>query len=162
MVRFRDVEEADFDSIVALNTAAERHTSPIDLPRLRLLQGLASHYKVAVAEERVVGFLLAMRERAPYENENYAWFAARYPRFVYVDRIVIGPEYAGRKIGTAFYRDLFAYSRTSGVPVIACEYSIDPLNQRSKAFHEKFGFHEVGVRRGNGAAKLISMQVASP
>jgi predicted GNAT superfamily acetyltransferase len=160
VARFRDLEEADFESIVALNAAEVRHTSPMDVARLRLLHELASHYKVAVVDGRVVGFLLAMREHTPYENENYAWFAARYPKFVYIDRIVIAWEFAGRHIGSALYKDLFAYARTSGVTVVACEYNIDPPNLPSKAFHDKFGFREVGAQRIAG--KLVSLQIASP
>lgn len=160
VARFRDAEEADFDTILAVNAAEVRHTSPMDASLLGALHRMASHHKVAVVEGRVVGFLLALREHAPYQNDNYAWFAARYPRFVYVDRIVIAVEFAGRKIGSALYRDLFAYARTSGVKFVTCEYGLDPPNPRSKAFHDRFGFEEVGVRRLDGGMKLVSMQAA--
>jgi predicted GNAT superfamily acetyltransferase len=160
LARLRNAEEADYEAIVALNAAEVRHTSPMDLERLAMLSRLSSHHKVAEVGGRVVGFLLAMREHTPYENDNYAWFAARYPKFVYIDRVVIGAEYAGRKIGTALYKDLFAYARTCGVRTIACEYNIEPLNRVSKAFHDRFGFRAVGMQRVAGGARLVSLQVA--
>lgn len=159
IARFRDLVETDYETVVALNAAEVQHTSSMDLSRLKLLHELASHYKVAVVDGRLVGFLLAMREHTPYENENYCWFAGRYPKFVYIDRIVIAPEFAGQAIGTALYRDLFAYARTSGVSIIGCEYNIDPPNLLSKAFHAKFGFREMGTQRVG--ERLVSLQVAT-
>lgn len=160
LARLRNAEEMDFETLVALNAAEVRHTSPMDASGLALLNRLSSHHKVAEVDGRVVGFVLAMREHTPYENDNYAWFAARYPKFVYIDRIVIASEFVGRKIGTALYRDLFAYARTCGVRTVACEYNIEPLNRVSKAFHDKFGFRPVGMQRKAGGSGLVSYQVA--
>lgn len=161
LARLRNAEEPDLDSIVALN-AVVRHTNPIDKPRLASLHRLSSHHRVAEVDRRIVGFLLAMRERTPYGDEGYDWFAVRYPKFVYIDRVAVAPEFAGRKIGTGLYRDVFAYARTCGLGAVACEYSIDPPNPPCKVFHDRFGFQEVGVRRVAGAVKLVSMQVAHP
>ena len=108
----------------------------------------------------VAGFLLAMREHAGYANPNYDFFAARYPVFLYVDRIVITPEYAGLKLGTRLYEALFERARLHGVPVLTCEYNIEPPNDASRRFHDKFGFREIGTQWLDGGGKRVSLQAA--
>ena len=155
-----DTREADFGAILRLNDAEVRQTSAMDLERLRELHALSSYHRVACIDGAVVAFLLAMRESAPYENENFAWFASRYGTFIYVDRIVVRSEFARLGIGTSLYRDLFALARASSAGTVVCEYNIEPLNQPSRAFHETFGFREVGRQRVAGGSKLVSLQAA--
>ncbi len=153
---------ADFDAIVALNEAAVQHTSAMDVQRLRNLHALSAYHKVATVDGQVAAFLLAMRENAPYPNENYGFFAARYAVFLYVDRIVVDPSCAGLKLGTLLYRDLFDYARAQAVPAITCEYNIEPPNEPSRRFHDRFGFSEVGAQWLDGGRKRVSLQAATP
>ena len=41
-------------------------------------------------------FLLAFDQSAQYDSPNFLWFRSRYPRFVYVDRIVVVSSARGR------------------------------------------------------------------
>ena len=161
MSLIRDASKDDFDRIVALNDAVVQETSAMDVTRLHQLHALAWHHRVAVVDGVVAGFLLAMRDGAAYANDNFAWFAARYPRFVYVDRIVVDAAASGRGVGRRLYDDLFARSRADGVGIVACEYNLEPPNPASKAFHDRFGFAEVGQQRVAGGSKLVSLQVAT-
>lgn len=161
MSLIRDAGEDDFDRIIALNDAVVQETSAMDVARLRQLHALAWHHRVAVVDGEVAGFLLAMRDGAAYVNDNFAWFAARYPRFVYVDRIVVDAAASGRGIGRQLYDDLFARSRADGVGIVACEYNLEPPNPASKAFHDRFGFAEVDQQRVAGGSKLVSLQIAT-
>jgi len=160
MTHIRDMVEPDFASIVSLNDAEVQQTSPMDLGRLRLLVAMASYCKVAVVEGQVAAFVIALREGASYENGNYTWFAARFPRFLYVDRIVVSAGFSGHRIGTRLYGDMFELARSHGIGVITCEYNIQPPNPSSRAFHDKFGFREVGTHWVAGGTKLVSLQVA--
>ena len=159
-ILIRDAVEADFECIVRLNAAQEQQTSAMDLARLRHLHGLCSHHRVAETSGHVGAFLLAMRSGAAYENDNFNWFTAQVGDFIYVDRIVVSHELAGLGIGSALYRDLFAHCRTMAIPAITCEYNIDPPNPASRAFHDKFGFRELGTQRVSGGSKLVSLQAA--
>jgi uncharacterized protein len=143
-----------------LNAAVVQQTSPMDLARLREIAQLASHHTVAEVEGRVAAFLLAMREGARYQNDNYAWFAARYVQFFYVDRIVVGADFAGLKIGHRLYQDLFDRARSQGVTAITCEYNLDPPNAASQRFHDRFGFRELGQQWVANGTKRVSLQVA--
>jgi len=156
----KTADESDFDMILELNDAEEQHTSPMDLERLRSLARISAYCKVATIEKVVAAFLIAIREGAPYENDNYRWFAARCSSFLYVDRIVVAARFSRRGIGARLYDDLFAFARSQGIGTITCEYNIDPPNPVSRAFHEKYGFKELGTQWVAGGAKQVSLQAA--
>jgi uncharacterized protein len=156
----RDATEGDFDRIVELNAAVVRETSAMDLARLRQLHALAFHHRVAIVDGEVAGFLLAMRDGAAYINDNFDWFSARYPRFVYVDRIVVAAAAAGTGIGRRLYDDLFDRARQLCIGIIACEYNLEPPNPASRRFHDRFGFREVGRQHVADGTKLVSLQIA--
>ena len=160
MTCLRTIVESDFESIVRLNDAEVRQTSPMDLDRLRLLIGMSSYCKVATVEDEVAAFVIALREHAPYENDNYSWFGARFERFLYVDRIVVGAGFSGRGIGSDLYNDLFGFARTHGVGTITCEYNLDPPNPASRVFHDRFGFKELGRQWVANGTKQVSLQAA--
>lgn len=157
----RDACQPDFESILRLNDVEVEQTSPMDLERLPLLDDLSAYHKVAILDGQVAGFILAMRAGAHYANDNFSWFAARLDDFLYVDRIVVGSQFSGLKIGSGLYQDLFAYARRQGIPRITCEYNIEPPNLASRAFHDKFGFRELGTQRVAGGRKLVSLQAAA-
>ncbi|MBR7800124.1 GNAT family N-acetyltransferase [Undibacterium fentianense] len=157
----RDAVEADFPSILAINHIEEQKTSAMDGARLAELRGMAHYCLVAEIDGEVAAFVLAFREGAAYQNVNYEWFAARYPRFIYVDRIVVSRDFAGRKIGAQLYSALFADAQAKEIPYITCEYNIQPPNPASQAFHDKFGFQEVGSQWVANGSKQVSLQVAS-
>jgi hypothetical protein len=159
-VILRDAVEADFERIVEINAAEVAKTSAMDIDRLRFLHALAGYHKVAVVDGRVAAFLLAMPDGVDYPNDNYGWFAARYPRFLYVDRIVVDSAFSGLGIGSRMYRDLFEYARAQRIGTMACEYNIEPPNHASRKFHDKFGFREVGTRYVADGTKRVSMQMA--
>ena len=161
-ITLRTAAPEDFSAVVALNDVEVQQTSPMDVQRLRELAAMAIYHKVAVSDGRIAAFLLAMREGAPYQNDNYGWFASRFPRFLYVDRIVVSAEFAGCKIGSRLYEDLFDYARSQGIPAVTCEYNLQPPNPASQRFHDKFGFKEIGSQWVANGSKLVSLQAADP
>ena len=158
-MRIRDATEADFDPILALNAESVQFLSAMDAARLRQLHGEAAYRRVLAVDGRVGAFLLAFREGAGYDSPNYRWFAARYPRFLYIDRVVVASALHGRGAGRLFYEDLTAFARQSGVDLVTCEIDADPPNPRSRRFHEAWGFREVGTQHYGVHHKLVSLQV---
>ena len=159
-ISIRDVQTEDCPAIVGLNDGEVEHTSPMDLKRLSLLASLAAYFRVALSGDRVVAFLLAMKDGVPYQNDNYGWFSSRYSSFLYIDRIVVGSDFQGCGIGTLLYQDVFTFSRQTGIPMITCEINTIPPNKRSAAFHAGFGFREVGSQCFFEGRKKVSMQAA--
>jgi predicted GNAT superfamily acetyltransferase len=159
-VVIRDAQQSEFETICELNLAEVQLTSPMDATHLESLHRLACYHKVACVADSIAAFLLAMRDDAPYDNENFAWFARKYPRFIYVDRIVVSPAFKGLRIGSLLYEDLFRYARKIAVPMVTCEYNIEPPNEASRIFHDKFGFMQQGTQWVAGGTKLVSLQAA--
>ena len=160
MITIRNLNEYDFGSIVGLNDAEVQQTSQMDLDRLDQLVQMSSYCKVAVRDGQVAAFVIALREEAPYENDNYSWFASHFPKFLYVDRVVVGSDFSGLKIGSMLYKDMFQFARSHAISIITCEYNIEPPNPASRAFHDKFGFRQVGTQWVAGGSKLVSLQAA--
>lgn len=158
-LELRDAQPADFPRVLALNEESVRFLSALHRERLEHLHAEAAYHRVLVVDGQVRGFLLAFREGANYDSPNYRWFAGRYPRFLYIDRIVIGNAAQGRGAGKAFYEDLFAFARVAGVQLVTCEIDSDPPNPVSRRFHERLGFREVGSQRYGVHHKEVSLQV---
>ncbi|MBK8285137.1 MAG: GNAT family N-acetyltransferase [Ahniella sp.] len=161
MSELRLIVESDFDSILGLNDAEVQQTSPMDVTRLRSLVAMSCHAKVVTVGEQIAGFLIALRDGAPYVNDNFRWFASRFAHFLYVDRIVVGSAFSGRGIGSILYDDLFAFARTQGLDTITCEYNLVPPNPSSRAFHDRFGFTEIGTQWVSGGTKKVSLQAVA-
>jgi len=159
-VRIRDAENADFDAILALNEASVSLLSPLSQRRLAGLHAQAALHRVAEREGEVIGFLLAFREGADYDSPNYLWFAARYPQFLYVDRVVVADAARGQGVGALLYRDMFEFAAASGARLVTCEFDVDPPNPVSEQFHARFGFREVGRQWVADGRKQVSLQVA--
>lgn len=100
-------------------------------------------------------FLLAFDHAADYDSPNYLWFRDRYPRFVYVDRIVVAPAMRKHGLAKRLYEDLFRAVSDAGHDRIVCEVNSDPPNPASDAFHASLGFVEIGHAAIYGGAKTV-------
>jgi predicted GNAT superfamily acetyltransferase len=155
----RDARPADHGAVLALNLESEALMSAMDAARLSELDAMAAYLRVLEDERGVAAFLLAFREGAAYDSPNYRWFDARFPRFLYVDRIAVAGDRQGRGLGPALYADLFDFARSQDVPRVVCEYYSTPLNEASRRFHARAGFREIGSQwLANG--KQVSFQEA--
>ncbi|MGH8183177.1 MAG: GNAT family N-acetyltransferase [Rhodanobacteraceae bacterium] len=159
----RPAKPTDSQAVLALNRAFVHFLSPLTRERLVMLERQARLHIVVEEHDAVVAFLLAFREGADYDSVNYRWFAERYDRFLYVDRAVVSGSHQGTGVGQAFYRHVFEHARQTRVPVVVCEYDVEPPNPASERFHARLGFHEVGRQTITSPAgrKTVSMQLAS-
>lgn len=139
-----------------MNEAAAPAVSNVSLEEIGQLAPLCCDFTVAVVGNQIAGFMMAMRAGQPYESVNYQWFAERYEKFVYVDRIAVSPEFKGRGIGRALYDNIETFARQVA-PVLTCEVNLMPRNEESLAFHAKLGFVEVGQQDTEGGKKRVSL-----
>jgi predicted GNAT superfamily acetyltransferase len=96
---------------------------------------------------------------------NLDAFCARYPRFVYVDRIVVASSGRGRGCARRLYRDLFEHAVRAGHERVVCEVNTSPPNPASDAFHAALGFAEVGtasVYDGSRTVRYLSHPLSRP
>lgn len=135
------ISPTDEPAVLALNNAYAEELSWLQPDRLSHLIGQA-FYARRVGD--LDAFILAFDQSADYDSPNYLWFRARYPRFVYVDRIAVASHARGRGLARRIYMDLFETARLSGHDLVACEVNLDPPNPASDAFHAALGFGEAG------------------
>src|ERR1017187_1888966 len=79
-------------ALLALNNAHARELSWLEPERL---EHLVEQAFLARRIGNLDAFLLAFDQDAQYDSPNFLWFCARYPRFVYVDRIVVASSARG-------------------------------------------------------------------
>jgi hypothetical protein len=151
----REATKSDWPTILQLNVDAVHFLSPMDEAKLANWSTAATYLRVVEEGGKIAAFLLAFRKGDDYAGVNFAWFAARYDNFLYVDRIVVAPDFRGRKLADRLYDDLDAFARARDIPRITCEVNVEPPNPVSLRFHEKRGFREVG--REGYADKIVSM-----
>ena len=135
-------DEALGKALLALNNAHAQELSWLEAKRLEYLIGEAF---LARRIGRLDAFLLAFDQDARYDSPNFLWFRAHYPRFVYVDRIVVASSARGRGCARRLYDDLFEHAVLAGHDRVVCEVNSKPPNPVSDAFHAELGFVEVGT-----------------
>ncbi|TAD91394.1 MAG: GNAT family N-acetyltransferase [Alphaproteobacteria bacterium] len=129
------------DRVLALNNAFAEETSPLTAERLVELVDIACY---ARGTADASAFLIAFDQDAAYDSPNFLWFRERYPRFVYIDRVVTAAAARGRGLARALYGDLARVARGQTQDILVCEVNSDPPNPGSDAFHRALGFSEVG------------------
>jgi len=139
----RPITAADHARVLAWNEAHVELLAPLDEARLAALLGWSETAAVLTHDGRDVGFVLTFGAGTAYDSENYRWFAARNPDFVYLDRIVVDPAVRRAGLGTRVYDALEADAATRA-PVFCLEVNVDPPNDPSLAFHRARGYVEVG------------------
>lgn len=126
---------------LTLNNAHAVELSLLDAARLAQLTEAAW---LVGAVGRLDAFILAFDQSSPYDGTNFGWFRARYPRFAYVDRVVVAQHARGRGLARLLYEAVFAKARAEGLPLVTCEVNLAPPNPASDAFHATMGFVPVG------------------
>ena len=139
----RDVREHELDSVLALNNAAGPAILPLDANRLHRFFRTAEYFRVAERDGSLAGFLVGFGPDQGHDSGNHAWFRERYPRFFYIDRIVVASRRRGGGVGRAFYADVQSHAELR-YPHLACEVFLGQDNDPALLFHGSFGFREVG------------------
>jgi uncharacterized protein len=140
------------DALLALNNEHARELSWLTPERLtHLVQQAFFARRIG----QVDAFLLAFDQDADYDSPNFLWFRERYPRFVYVDRIVVTESSRGRGFARLLYRVLFAEAAQAGHVRLVCEVNSTPSNPASDAFHGALGFLEVGSTSIHDGRKTV-------
>ncbi|MEK6927488.1 MAG: GNAT family N-acetyltransferase [Nanoarchaeota archaeon] len=145
-MNIRHYRPEDLDAVLALNNAEAKWVGLEEKSFFETYQSIPQ-FNVAIDDEKVCAFLMAMGPEVEYESLNFHWFKERLPNFAYIDRVVVEPTKRNQGIASKLYQDLFA--RNSGLPIV-CEVAINPPNQESIQFHEKRGFRGMGTFSSDG------------
>ena len=152
--RLREPTRADWPRMLELNLASERELSPLEEQRLEWILSLAQSAVVAERGGEIAGFALAIPPGTAYDSENYRWFAARFERFLYLDRIVVAASQRRHGIGTRLYDAM--ETAAVGFERMVCEVNVVPPNPASLAFHVARGYAEID-RLEHGSEKVVAL-----
>lgn len=151
----RDLSREDWFWVSKLSAANEIETSPLDEIRFGHMIGQSL---ISWAYGDHDAYLIVFDQDSDYDSPNFLWFKSRYPKFAYVDRIVVAETARGKGVARALYEELFRKTRDARFDKIVCEVNFAPPNPASDAFHAKLGFAEVGrttLANGKGVRYLL-------
>jgi predicted GNAT superfamily acetyltransferase len=131
--------------VLRMNNANVPAVSHLEPDELRSDLDLA-HDALVVDARPATGFCITFRSGLAADlGTNYAWFAARYPRFIYLDRVVVDAAHRSQGLGELMYaeveRRILADAFTD---LFTCEVNLQPRNEGSLRFHARLGFEQVG------------------
>jgi predicted GNAT superfamily acetyltransferase len=152
----RPITPADHPAVLGWNEQHVELLSPLDEERLVTLLGLSDLGSVITEAGSDLGFVLTFGPDSAYDSPNFRWFAERYERFYYLDRVVVDPAARRTGLGTRVYDEIEDRARQVG-PVMCLEVNLDPPNEPSLAFHRRRGYAEVG--RDDATGHLVSLLV---
>lgn len=157
-LRLRPFQPGDSALLLQLNHDAVHLLAPLTAPDLQRIA--AQDGQVLMLESAGVsqGFLIFYTDGSDYTSPNYRWFSRALQQFLYIDRIVIAPQYRGRGLGQACYAQLQQLARTRQLTWLAAEIDIEPANPDSLRFHQQQGFTELGRQSVQGGKKIVSLQ----
>lgn len=146
------VSPADEPAILALNNEHAAELSWLEPERLGYLLGRSFYARRIGAVE---AFIMTFDQSADYDSPNFIWFRSLYPRFVYVDRVVVAKSARGHGHARRLYEALFEQARQAGHTTVTCEVNAEPANPASDAFHAALGFTGVGDAVIHGGKKTV-------
>jgi predicted GNAT superfamily acetyltransferase len=152
------VSAGDEAAVLALNNEHAAELSWLEADRLSFLLGQAFYARRIGTLD---AFIMTFDQDAAYDSPNFLWFRNRYPRFVYVDRVVVAEQSRGRGHARRLYQDLFHHAERAGHTLVTCEVNRHPPNPASDAFHASLGFAEVGNAVIHGGKKAVRYYVRS-
>jgi predicted GNAT superfamily acetyltransferase len=138
----RPLAPEDVAPLLALNNEHAQALSWQEPAQFDTLLATAFHTRTVGTPPAAL--LVAFDETAPYDNQNFNWLKARFPRFVYIDRVVVATSAGGKGYARALYDELREAAKQAGQERLVCEINVEPPNPGSVAFHSKMGFREVG------------------
>ncbi len=141
----RSADPTDIPGIVDINTAGRPGVSPLTLETTAATLAAAPYVVVAELDGRVAGYMIGYTAGDVCEGDEFAWFQARMPPFLYIDQIAVAPQARRMRVGARLYAHAAAHARALAIPALVCDINLDPPNPTSLRFHVRLGFQEVGV-----------------
>ena len=143
----RPVTAADAAAIAAIynhyvtNTTVTFEEEPVSASemarRIETVVSSGQPWLVAEVDGKVAGYAYATR-----------WHHRHGYRYSAEVTVYLGPDFGGRGIGSALYRELFPLLESSGIRSLVGVIALP--NAASVALHEKFGMQKVGHLKAIG------------
>lgn len=155
-----NIGEQHLAAVLRLNQLSVKVLSPLDQKKLQHLIAQATIAKVLICDGVVAAFIIGFEAGADYDSVNYCWFAQKYSRFLYIDRVVVDEAFRGRGMGAHIYNYILEFASDNNLPRLVAEIDIQPPNHASLRFHKRFNFIEI-EQLAHHANKVVSLQYRS-
>ncbi|MGA8260114.1 MAG: GNAT family N-acetyltransferase [Arenicellales bacterium] len=156
--QIRDVDSQSVHHVHRMNERALPQVNSVALSYFLAQIDNDSYFREIRRGSETAAFLLAMNEQADYDSPNFLWFRDRYPRFVYIDRVVVSAAHRRSGLGASLYQDIAQWAGERA-PILACEVNLRPSNEPSLRFHERQGFTPVGTQNTERGHKTVSLMI---
>ena len=150
------VQDNQLERCLTINNNAAPNVNRLTIEQMRGFAEDADYFRVAVLDDSVAGFLIALGKNHDYDSPNFQWFDANYESFIYIDRVIVAPEFRGKGLGNIFYSDVQSFAEQRA-EYLTCEVNLEPRNDVSLLFHGAQGFSEVGQQRTENDTKRVSL-----
>jgi len=107
----RAARPEDREAIAAINAEGQPGVTAFESGEIEHCIARATLFRVAEREGAVRGYLLAFGVGFAAIGDEYAWFAARHPAFLYVDQIAVARSAWRAGVGAALYAELEGEAR---------------------------------------------------
>ncbi|MBN8554167.1 MAG: GNAT family N-acetyltransferase [Deltaproteobacteria bacterium] len=152
----REPKENEWAILHSMNQSEVPHVNSLSLEDFLILSKKAPYAKVALIDKHIAGFLMGFNETASYQSPNFLWFKNQYPKFFYIDRVVVDRHFRRQGVGLKLYQDVEKLSSSSS-KLITTEVNLEPPNPGSLKFHFGFGFKEVGQQKTEADTKTVCL-----
>ena len=150
---------ADFSEMLALNQACVPHVNAIGESEIAFFSQDAHQFSKVVEDGALAGFVIALTRGTAYESLNYQWFCREIDDFLYIDRIMVHPDFRRRGVASLLYQYLERVARDDKLQRLCCEVNLVPPNPDSLALHLGLGFVQQATQKTEGGTKEVSLLV---
>lgn len=149
----------DFREMLSLNEACVPHVNSIGEPEIAFFNEYAHQFRKVVEDGALAGFVIALTPGAAYESSNYQWFSRELDNFLYIDRIMVHPDFRRRGVASLLYQYLEQVALSEKLHCLCCEVNLIPANPDSLALHLGLGFVQRATQKTEGGTKKVSLLV---
>src|SRR3954463_9497989 len=89
VLSIRPALDADIPAIVAINATSRPGVYPLTPETVVEVLASASYVMVADLDGQVVGYVIGYTTNDICEGDEFAWFQAHLPQFLYIDQIAV-------------------------------------------------------------------------
>ena len=154
-----DVSRVHYSQLLDLNESCVPHVNSIGLEEMASFRAQCNCFFLAEEEGRIAGFVIALEPGCDYNSLNYIWFQQHFEQFLYVDRIMVHPEFRRRGVASWIYEQVESVARQKGIPRITCEVNVRPPNPDSLKMHLGLGFKEAERQTTEQGQKEVALLV---
>jgi predicted GNAT superfamily acetyltransferase len=144
-IMLEPVVNADFESILQINQAAQPGVLSLSLPEPERIKNEAAVFCALKANGKCRAYVIAYSRDSTYDGEEFRWLQKNVTdKFLYIDQIAVASESHGGGFGTRVCEFMERFAVMNDFTCLCCEVNLKPPNPQSERFHLRREFREIG------------------